>query len=63
MEHAGLIGKSIDEVEAVLGTADNITLNPSSQTFEYYPYPYLPFSKVQVFSSRGVVTGVEMFDD
>ncbi|CAM4452294.1 hypothetical protein [Corallococcus exiguus] len=60
---AGLKGRPASDVEAVLGSADEILNRSESQTFNYYPYPYLPFSKFQVFSVNGVVTGFEMFDD
>lgn len=77
-EHAGLVGRPDSVVEKVLGRADNIVthraprrlspdgggwLGEGGRTFEYYPYPFLPFSKVQVHCPAGVVTGIELFDD
>jgi hypothetical protein len=33
------------------------------QTFEYYPYPFLPMSKFQVHCHGGIVSSLEMYDD
>lgn len=32
-------------------------------TYEYFPYPFLPFSKFQVHCTRGIVSTLERFDD
>lgn len=63
VQKAALVGRPASDVEAVLGAADVIWNRSDSQTFNYYPYPCLPFKAFQVFSIKGVVTGFEMFDD
>ena len=75
---AGLVGQPEANVEAVLGRPNNdythaaYILSPDGgtrvvgdplRTFDYYPYPFVPFSKFQVHCHGGVVTGLEMFDD
>ena len=76
-EQAHLVGVPADRVAAVLGSPDNVmefweviradgTPAPGAKfvtTYEYYPYPWLPFSKFQVHTIEGVVRGLEMFDD
>lgn len=76
-ERAHLVGSSVDRVQEVLGPADNIMRfrdasdvdgGPAGQarfvtTYEYYPYPWLPFSKFQVHTTEGVVRSLERFDD
>lgn len=76
---AGLVGRRESEVESVLGSASEIhayehgtrtaadggveAIDPVARTFNYYPLPFMPFSKFQVHCHDGVVTGLEMFDD
>ena len=76
-EQSHLVGASVNRVVAVLGSPDNIMEfwertgadgrpAPGAEfvtTYEYYPYPWLPFSKFQVHTTRGVVRSLEMFDD
>jgi hypothetical protein len=76
-ERARLVGSSEKRVVEVLGTPDNImefweVLDAEGRpaqhahfvrTYEYYPYPWLPFSKFQVHTVGGVVHNLEMFDD
>jgi hypothetical protein len=76
-EQAHLVGRPADRVIATLGTPDNIMEfwevigadgrpAPGAEfvtTYEYYPYPWLPFSKFQVHTTGGIVRGLEMFDD
>ena len=76
-EQAHLVGGPVDRVAAVLGSPDNVMESwevmrsdgrPARgaefvTTYEYYPYPWLPFSKFQVHTMAGVVRSLEMFDD
>ena len=76
-ESAQLVGASQELVEKVLGKADNVrqfweVLGPDKlpapgakfvTTFEYFPYPFLPFSKFQVHCVDGSVRTLERFDD
>ena len=76
-EQAHLVGDSENRVVEVLGAPDNIMEfwdrldadgRPADhpefvRTYEYYPYPWLPFSKFQVHTTGGVVSNLEMFDD
>jgi hypothetical protein len=76
-EQAHLVGSSADRVVKVLGQPDNImrfweVLDADGRpaihaqfvtTYEYYPYPWLPFSKFQVHTTGGVVRTLERFDD
>lgn len=76
-ERAHLVGSSVDRVQDVLGPADNIMRFRDASdvdgrsagharfvtTYEYYPYPWLPFSKFQVHTTEGVVRSLERFDD
>lgn len=76
-EQAQLVGAPADRVAAVLGSPDNVMEfwevigangkpAPGAKfvtTYEYYPYPWLPFSKFQVHTTDGVVRSLEMFDD
>lgn len=32
-------------------------------TYNYYPYPLLPFNKFQVHSENGIIKGIEKYDD
>ena len=45
------------------GGSPVVVVGQPGRTFDYYPYPFLPFSKFQVHCHLGVVTGLEMFDD
>ena len=60
---AGLVGRPIADIETVLGPADAIQEFDGYRTYEYYPYPLLPFSKFQVHTDNVVVFSLEMFDD
>lgn len=74
---ARLVGSAEQRVPAVLGEPDyvrsfwevvgaNGVPPPGSEyvtTYEYYPYPNVPVSKFQVHCVRGIVRGIEMFDD
>lgn len=76
---AALIGQPEAAVEGVLGSASEIAtyehetrsaidggvevIGPAARTFNYYPLPFVPFSKFQVHCHNGVVTGLEVFDD
>jgi hypothetical protein len=74
---ADLIGRPVSRIRSVLGSPDNIMEfwevigadgrpAPGAEfvtTYEYYPYPWLPFSKFQVHTTRGIVRGLEKFDD
>ena len=76
-ESAHLVGASQDLVEKALGKPDNVmqfweVLGPDKSsapgakfvtTFEYFPYPFLPFSKFQVHCVDGLVRTLERFDD
>jgi hypothetical protein len=74
---AHLVGGPEQRVAVVLGEPDYVRRfwevigangfpPPGSEyvtTYEYYPYPNVPISKFQVHCVRGVVRGIEMFDD
>jgi hypothetical protein len=74
---ARLVGSVEARVPIVLGEPDHVMRfwevigtdgvpPPGSEyvtTYEYYPYPNVPLSKFQVHCVRGVVRGIEMFDD
>lgn len=74
---ARLPGSPETRVGDVLGSPDNImefweVLDASGhpakgahfvRTYEYYPYPFLPFSKFQVHCTEGIVRTLEMYDD
>lgn len=74
---ARLQGSHETRVADVLGLPSNImefwdvrdsSGNPAQgahliRTYEYYPYPYLPFSKFQVHCTEGIVRTLEMYDD
>jgi hypothetical protein len=76
-EQARLVGGPAHRVAIVLGSPDNIMRfwevigadgrpAPGAEfvtTYEYYPYPWLPFSKFQIHTTRGGVRSLEMFDD
>ena len=74
---AHLVGSAERAVPAILGEPDYVRRfwdvigadggpPPGSEyvtTYDYYPYPNVPVSKFQVHCVRGVVRGIEMFDD
>ena len=77
-EAAGLVGRPETDVQRVMGTASDdydtsgyiidssgqaTPIGGPSHTYDYYPYPWTPFSKFQVHCTAGVVTALEEFDD
>ena len=76
-QKANLVGRPIDDVKLVLGEPDHIVRfwsyveipgieelrSASFATLEYYPSPFLPFSKFQVHTTGGIVHSLEKFDD
>lgn len=75
-EQARLVGRSVAEIPMVLGPPDNVrssweVIGPAGTesdarrvvSYEYYPYPWVPFSKFQVHTTDGRVRSVELFDD
>jgi hypothetical protein len=76
-EQSHLVGGPSRRVAVVLGSPDNTKASwdvvgpdgtpvPGAEfvvTYEYYPYPWVPFSKFQVHTTRDVVRGFEVFDD
>ncbi|MFT3842135.1 MAG: hypothetical protein QM723_34410 [Myxococcaceae bacterium] len=77
-EQVGLVGKPEVEVEKLMGWAnsdydlgtykllpngDTERTSITGHTYDYYPYPWIPFSKFQVHCHNGVVSSLEEFDD
>ncbi|WKZ57708.1 MAG: hypothetical protein QY326_03315 [Bdellovibrionota bacterium] len=76
-KQAALVGDSVARVVPVLGSPSNVRQfwevigadgkpAPGAHfvtTYEYFPYPWIPFSKFQVHTSEGIVRGIEKFDD
>lgn len=62
-----LIGRPESEIEPTLGRATEryevVSSSPPGVIYDYYPYPWWPFAKFQVFAEDGIVTGYELFDD